>query len=421
MSVQQITESAFAGERWYAGKARRLRAVRSAGAIQVPGRGGGGVTGPGAAVVVADVDYEDGGAERYLLLDGEPDWPALLRALPLRGPSGRLELRPGPALSSLLPANGADLQVPSTDQTNTLVVTGDLLIKLYRRLEPGNHPEVELLAALAATDAPVPAYVGSIWHVDPHSGAETAVALLQEFVAGATSGWEAPIERAAAWLREPGATDAVEAEHSALGRAAGALRDALIAALGSEGSRTGTRERWYDEALSVLKDAAVLDDAASDPEIPKRLALLRGPELPVGQLSRIHGDLHIAQFLRTDAALYVVDFEGDPTRALDARRSFDTPLRDLASLLRSIDHVGEAAARRVPGTTEAIKQRWISAAAAAVLDGWGGAVDLELLHGLEVAKECQELVYAARVVPEWSYAPRAGLRRLLDRRPGAPA
>jgi maltokinase len=254
--------------------------------------------------------------------------------------------------------------------------------------------------------------------VEPGTGAETAVAVLQEFVHPATSGWEDAIERAVAWLRQPGATDAVDAEHRALGRCAGALRDALAVALRPSAAPAGMRERWHDEALAMSAAAASLDPAAGDPEVAERLGLLRGPDEAVGPLARIHGDLHVAQFLHADAALYVIDLEGDPTRRLESRRSRDTPLRDLASLLQSVDHVGEAAARRVPGTTEAAKERWIRSATDGVLDGWGAPVDAALLHALAVAKECQELVYAARVVPEWAYAPRAGLRRLLRRDPG---
>jgi predicted trehalose synthase len=127
---------------------------------------------------------------------------------------------------------------------------------------------------------------------------------------------------------------------------------------------------------------------------------------------RIHGDLHIGQLLRrTGADPLVIDFEGDPTRPLADRRRPDTPLRDLASLLRSVDHCGSAASRRAGG---AAPEEWIAGARAAVLSGYGGPVDARLLAALEVAKECAEFVYAQRVLPEWLYAPRQGLRRLLE-------
>jgi predicted trehalose synthase len=90
-------------------------------------------------------------------------------------------------------------------------------------------------------------------------------------------------------------------------------------------------------------------------------------------------------------------------------------VRDVAGLLRSIDHIGSAAARRAgrdPG-------RWIAAATRAAVRGYAGtapaAPDPALLDALELAKECGELVYARRVLPEWAYAPRRGLERLLRR------
>jgi maltokinase len=401
VNVKEISESALVRERWYAGKGRRLATAAVVDVVAVPGSR--------AALGVAEFRYEDGGSERYLLIEGRPDWPAVLRGCPLEGAHGRLELRPGPALERLLPGSGAAVWEPSSDQSNTLLVAGELLIKLYRRVQAGVHPEVEVLGALAGTPAPVPEYGGSLWYVDDH--AQSAVALLQDFIPGAESGWEGPIERAAAWLRAPGSTAAVEAEHRRLGGCAAGLRDGLAVALGRVPAPPDIGALWHEEALAVLAAAAVLDETARDPRIASRLDALA--EAQPGELARVHGDLHVAQVLRVGDAIWVIDFEGDPTLPLAARRRPDTPLRDLACLLRSVDHVGQAAARRVPGAAEAAKETWIRAASGAVLEGWGESVPSCLLHALELAKACQELVYASRVVPEWAYAPRAGLGRLL--------
>jgi predicted trehalose synthase len=99
-------------------------------------------------------------------------------------------------------------------------------------------------------------------------------------------------------------------------------------------------------------------------------------------------------------------------------------LRDVAALLRSIDHIGTAAARRVSAPhPHADPDAFIGAARAAALAAYeartGAPVDRRLLGALELAAECRELVYAHRTVPEWAYAPQAGLRRLL-RRPQEP-
>ncbi|HEY8584162.1 MAG TPA: hypothetical protein VIL49_14500, partial [Capillimicrobium sp.] len=156
---------------------------------------------------------------------------------------------------------------------------------------------------------------------------------------------------------------------------------------------------------------------AVDPVAAEHRDAIAARLAPLGEaaglpLTRIHGDLHVAQLLRSPHALRIIDFEGDPTRPLAERRRPDTPLRDVACLLRSIEHVGWAASRRVDDLDP---ERWVRAATAAALDGYDGAPDPELLSALELAKSCQELIYAHRVVPEWAYAPRAGLRALLRR------
>jgi maltokinase len=393
------------GARWFAGKGRTVAAVE-------PRGGAGGLT-------LVEVRYAGGGAgdaEAYLLIPDGFRWSPLLSELrrgPLQGDGGRLELRAGPALAAL--AGGEGERVPATDQSNTLVALGErLLVKAYRRLQAGPHPEVELLAALAGSDAPVPAFAGSIhWVAD--AGRDAAIALLQAFVPGAEAGWEAPIERAAASLRAGPPYDA--GEWRAAGRAAARLHASLVAAFGTEAATSEQLRRWRAEAEAFLAEAAGADPevAAAAPAVRERLAAIEDAVPP--PVTRVHGDLHVAQLLRAGAhdAPLVIDFEGDPLRPPGARRAPDTPLRDLAGLLRSADHVGSAASRRADGTPP---EAWIAAATEAMLAGYAESapvpVDRELLTALELAKECAELVYAQRVLPEWLYAPRLGLRRLLE-------
>jgi maltokinase len=388
--------------RWYAGKGREVRALADAASVPVPG---------GGRLRAADVTYADGGTERYLLVDGAPGlWGRLLEALragPLPGVRGRLELRPGPALPAGI-ATGERL--PDMDQTNTLAVLGEaLLVKAYRRLQPGVHPEVEVLAALAGTDAPVPGFAGSV-HLVEAEGTETAVALVQRWLPGAEDGWEAPIARATAAM--PAAGD--PAEWTEAGAVAGRLHAALAAAFGTRPGGPGELRAWHAAARADLRVAAAEDPelARAAPAAEARLGALL--DAPPPRLMRVHGDLHCAQVLRAPGSPpLVIDFEGDPLRPLPARRAPDTPLRDLAALLRSVDHLGAAAAQRGGADPEA----WTVAARAAVLAGYGAAapwpVNRGLLGALEVAKGIGEFLYAHRVLPEWAYAPRHGLRRLL--------
>jgi maltokinase len=390
----EIDLEALQEARWFAGKGRAIAGARVVARLA------------GGALSVAEVAYAEGGeSERYLLIADGVTWADLLAA-----PGDDLQLRVTDR--ALLAARGPE-RIPSTDQSNTLVAIDDtLLVKAYRNLQPGVHPEVELGAALAGSAAPVPRHAGSL-----HWG-DTAIALLQEFVPDAESGWEAPIEAVATTLRDGAPPDV--APYAAAGAAAGALHAALAERLGTARDADAPA-RWLAAANAALRAAVALEPeaAVAEPAIAARLGPLGVAGAPT--VGRVHGDLHYAQFLRTPERLLVVDLEGDPTAPLAARRRPDTPLRDLAALLRSIDHIGTAGSRRAEWASP---DAFIAAASAAALKAYENSTvspfPRPLLAALELASECRELVYAHRVVPEWAYAPRAGLQRLLQQGPTTP-
>jgi maltokinase len=146
---------------------------------------------------------------------------------------------------------------------------------------------------------------------------------------------------------------------------------------------------------------------------------------------RIHADLHLGQLLVADDGYRVIDFEGEPVRSIEDRRRPDSPLRDVASLLRSLDHVARSGLRRAehraggpidqPGLDvdawiERARARFLAAYAHGLRrSGAPVALDLDLLDAFEVAKETYEFVYAATVLPSWLWAPREGMRWLLAR------
>lgn len=389
-------------QRWFAGKGRVVDGMSRT--VEVGGLG------------VVEVRYAGGGSERYLVDDDGLRWADLVhaaRAAPIASGSGRLELRAGPDLEPLLDRAGGDERLASLDQSNTLVVIGErLLVKAYRNLRSGVHPEVEMLAALGGTEAPVPGFGGSLVLTE-EDGRQTTVALLQQYVPASVSGWEAMIAPVASHLAgEPRAPAPPLRE---TGAASAALHRVLAERLGAERApRAGTG--WHQEAVLALEAARELEpalDALAAAEIDERLAPLEVGDDPLVQ--RIHGDLNLAQFLFAPQGVLIVDFEGNPTVALERRRVRDTPLRDVATLLRSIDHVGSAAARRTDGADPGA---WIARTSAATLEAYereaGAPADRPLLHALEIVAECRELVYAHRVVPEWAYVARAGLTRVLN-------
>jgi maltokinase len=328
--------------------------------------------------------YDSGDRERYALAlrDGrecsgdDPLWVALVLSVGVEA---------APLTSRFL----------AEDLSNTVVSLDErLVLKLFRRLERGPHPEAELLGALGGF-LQVPALVGVVEHDD------ITVALVEEYVAGTPVGWEGLITRLAAG--EDAIGDARD-----LGRVTAALHRQLAAALGT---RVGEKQDVDSERAAA---AAAMAEVGMSPAIDARLVAL--DRVMGARLQRVHGDLHVGQMLRAERGIVIIDFEGDPSLPLAERSCERSPLVDLASLLLSLDHAACAAARREPPFDW---RAWSVEARATCLSAYeedAGHVDRELLRALEVAKELRELVYASRWLPEWLYAPRAVLPTLLEDR-----
>ena len=422
--------------RWFAGGGRTAAAVRLVDALEIPGSEGG-------WLVLVDMTHADRGIERYLLptrigsggtldeaLPGDLLWPALARAITsgarligalgsFTATTGRLDVEPSEGGRAL-----------TDDQSNTSVVLGErLVVKCYRRPQGGTHPEPELLAGLAQVGSKwVPAFGGSLVHHGP-DGDET-LACVYGFVPGEPVGWEGLIVRLRDLLAadDSQALDALALEVGALGAATAGLHVDLASAFGigtatekDAHAAVAAACKQLDEALALATPelAAILEPRAE----LARLALSDLDRLGAAPVIRCHGDLHVGQFIASAGGPIVVDFEGEPGRPVDARRRLGSPLRDLACLLLSFDHVAAAAARRLSfGPALDAAFAWSAEARARAEDAYRAGVagsdlrfDSQLLRALEVEKECHEVIYAATVLPEWSYAPGLAIGRLLDR------
>jgi maltokinase len=383
--VSPPTPEELAAERWFGGKAGTIATVEVEDRLEL---------GNGAVLSILLVD----GSDRYVWSEG-PVASAIVRPGSVPG-CGRWVFRH----SGVTPVGAGERPI-ALDQSNTSYVVGEqLVVKLYRRIWPGVHPEVELgryLTETAALDC-VPAFAGSLYWGDH------AVALAQEYVPG-EDGW--------AW----GAGAVIAGDVADIPRL-GAESARLHAALRDYGSSMATAHdlhEWRTGAEAQLERALeiVPADVAAElreyrPRILADLAALETPAQPV-TLQRVHGDFHIGQVQRTDAGrLVVLDLEGEPTKPVAERARPGTALRDVAAMLRSFDHIGRYVERDLrPGDGGAIED-WITRARAAFLDGYG-QVDEGLLRALEVEKETYEFIYAAAFVPDWMYAPVGGMRRLM--------
>jgi maltokinase len=135
---------------------------------------------------------------------------------------------------------------------------------------------------------------------------------------------------------------------------------------------------------------------------------------------RIHGDLHLGQILRTALRFVVLDFEGEPVSSLPARRAFDSPLRDVASMLRSFDYAARHQIIDTPGSPqlEYRADEWAERNRTAFRAGYSEASGQDLaasdavIRGFEADKAVYEAVYEARNRPNWLPIPLASLARI---------
>jgi len=386
LSASSPTPDQLAAARWFGGKASAVRTVEVDDRLELS---------DGAAISILLVN----GADRYVWTEGPVATAIVGGTIPER--SAWRVRRTGVTLE----VAGADERPIGVDQSNTSYVVGErVVVKLFRRIWPGTHPEVELVEYLSGRVASVPAFAGAVeW-------CGHAVALLQEYVPRGVDGW--------VWCSDAVMVGDVEP----IGRvgAVSAELHAALAGMGHTAPGPAVLAAWREAAEAQLAHVldivptGVADELRRDEaRITAELGALEAPAEPP-RLQRVHGDYHIGQILAAGDRLVVLDFEGEPTRPVSDRAAPGTPLRDVAAMLRSFDHAGRYVEHELwPGHRPDI-ERWIDGARAAFLDAYG-AVDAALLRALEFEKECYEFTYAAAFDPPWVYAAREGMRWLLER------
>ena len=193
-------------------------------------------------------------------------------------------------------------------------------------------------------------------------------------------------------------------------------------------------QRWYDGAFAMLEQALHLPDPDVSAVVSARADAIAASfdaglgdeqELAGTPVQHIHGDLHVGQVLRWSGGLAVVDFDGNPVAASDGGL-MHPPARDVAQLARSLDHVGQVVLHHNPGPRprpdpqlDGREPRRLPGGYRNTLQdsGMSFLLDERLLPAFELEQELRELVYAARHLPRWTYAPLATLSEML---PGPP-
>src|SRR5437588_2048570 len=322
---------------------------------------------------------------------------------------------------------GLDSLVLTGEQSNTSLVFGESAIfKVFRRVNPGPNPDLEVASALAE--------LGSSHIAEPFGwvetridGASTVLAILSRYLRAASDGWALAATSVRDLYASEEGTRAAEAggdfapEAERLGAASAQVHRDLADAFGHsvlepEAIRELAEQmfRRLDLAIAEVPELARHADKVGDAY--SQLAKLIEP-VPA---QRVHGDYHLGQVMRTQTGWVVLDFEGEPCSPLSQRRARSTPLRDVAGMLRSFDYAARhqlvthpEAASLAPRAAD-----WVRRNSDAFCAGYAAAGGLDpaensvLLRAMLLDKAVYEVVYEARNRPTWVPIPLESIAEL---------
>jgi trehalose synthase-fused probable maltokinase len=314
------------------------------------------------------------------------------------------------------------------EQSNSSVVFDDaLILKVFRRVEAGINPELELLRFLTeAGFANIAELAG--WYAYSGAQMEATLGIMQRFVVGGEDGWERALDAIVAGdeafldtLRRLG--EVTGKMHSALGADA---TDPTFCPEQTSTESLGLLTATVDEEIESIFMSLPDDVAELEPirgrgeEVRERLRVLTNLG-GTGRVIRHHGDFHLGQTLWADGDWVILDFEGEPARSLPERRRKRSPLRDVSGMLRSFAYAASAAS--VLRGVEA-PEDWQSRAREEFLEGYRSTVDPtlvpsgaamdKLLRVFELEKAVYELRYELNHRPDWVGIPVAGIVRMLE-------
>jgi maltose alpha-D-glucosyltransferase/alpha-amylase len=397
--------------------------------------------------------------------------------------SGRLDARASSAFARSRDAHRLPASIGSAEQSNTSIIYGrELILKLFRRLQTGENPDVEIGRFLTevAHFRRIAPFLGEIT-TTPARGEKTTVGMLQGLVANHGDGWQWFLNQLSGFfesvaslpppreLPAPGFIDQRESPPEALKYSGTALEAAALLgrrtaemhlALAThtddpaftaepftavDQSRDARRiEDQITSTLDALKGKlpALVDMVADDAALlvsRRRELIARAHAIESGPASgkriRIHGDYHLGQTLRTgtdpeSGDFVLLDFEGEPARPLIERRQKQSPLKDVAGMVRSfsyaahsgINHfLAEGRSETAPEPLAAWAMLWQNSVSSEFLKAYRAtiAANPDLLPPPEQAqtlytaylleKALYELLYELNNRPAWLRIPISGI------------
>jgi len=384
----------------------------------------------------------------------------------------RVEFAPTAAFPKGSPLVIQDVRAVDTEQSNTTVLVGtDYVVKIFRRLEPGVNPEIEVGHFLTETVAfsHAPPLLGTVEMEE--NGVHSAVAVVHGFVQNQGDAWTVTNAYLDRFVEEQRLLTAEAAGHSDeqaaylrrmdhVGRRVAELQLALasrndIAEFAPEPIAADDVRSWTEGVLEraghALGDLARRrsDLAENDRQLVDALLSYRDslplrlrellPETIDAVKIRHHGDFHLGQMLIVKDDVSIIDFEGEPRRSLAARRRKAPAARDVAGLIRSIDYSATAALERAlksasdeHGKLAHALEDWREHSVAAFMSTyrsslsdtrlWPQSVEAadRLLDFFLLEKAFYEIEYELAHRPDWLRVPLAGTWRILSRSEGAP-
>jgi maltokinase len=313
------------------------------------------------------------------------------------------------------------------EQSNTSVVYGDrFVLKLFRRLAVGTNPDLELHRALnRANSSHIAPLLGAIETV--HDAMPVTLAMLHAFAADSVEGWALHTGHLRDLLRGKETNRDLGTETEALGRAVAAVHADLARVLGTRRMSPADVAELRGGMLSRF-DATLRDVPALRPFTDGVRAVFGAVDAGASGVlvHRIHGDLHLGQVLRTPNRWLLIDFEGEPAAPLVERLVAQSPVRDVAGMLRSFDYAAQLELRGCqhpdPTGSRTIAERWVRRARDSFLRGYANASGTDpsaagLLGAYELDKAVYEVRYEARNRPELVEVPLLAVRRLLHEVP----
>ena len=469
MSETALLES-LASKRWFGAKGRKPTDVKFLDrAIISEGP-------PRVEIVLAAVDF--GGKERrvYQLLlatDGDgnvfdaAEQPALLQPIgqlmthgqSLAGRHGAFHFG-GAGLNPFEPPGRKSVKAIKAEQSNSsFVFDCRVIVKVFRRLESGPNPDLELNRLLTNIGfESVPSQVGEITYAGNLERRHVTIdlAIAQQFISRGSDGWARTVAAVsdvlAAATPEPSARKRRELVENSAAPILGELeqlgdttagvhvvmdRDDLPPELLAEPIRPADINAWARRAKSSLNRAG-----RAHPQFAKSLGDQAADLFDAcrsltdwGLKMRIHGDYHLGQVMLTRRGWMILDFEGEPLRALEERRAKQSPLKDVAGMLRSLSYAASTAlfAKATPDTEEwrrlepwadtwesLARDRFLAAYRRRSHEGRFLSPDRSslalMLSFFELDKALYELIYETEHRPEWVRIPMRGIRTVLRRR-----